>query len=75
MNKLYKYKERIEEIQEIEENEVVKDYRSGKMDPASDISRSDRFKKRSKKDGNESIISNLIQMRNIKAGVEYLRFT
>lgn len=39
LEQLYRYKQNIEELQEVEENEVIKDFRSGKLDPASEINK------------------------------------
>lgn len=75
IEQLYRYKEKSEEEQEAEESEVVKFYRSGKLDPATGIARFDKHKKRGNAQQSDTIISNLINQRNIKAGVEYLRFT
>ena len=75
LEQLYRYKERIEEQEEVEENEVVKDFREGKMDPAAEISKAENLRKKTKKNPSERIISNMISMRNLRAGVEYLKFT
>ena len=79
LEQLYRYKEKIEELQEIEINEVIKDYRSGKMDPASEVSRFEKSKKTKKSYGKndpaQNIIEKLNYQRNLKTGVEFLRFT
>lgn len=78
LEKLYRYKEKIEELQDIEENEVVKDFKSGKMDPASEVSRFEKNKSHKKnfgrKNPSDEILANLQQQRNLKSGVEFLRF-
>ena len=75
LEQLYRYKERIEEQEELEENEVVRDFREGKMDPAAEISKVENLRKKTKRNPNDRIIANMISMRNLRAGVEYLKFT
>jgi hypothetical protein len=57
---------------------VVNDFRSGKIDPSSEVSRFEKVKagKRNfgRKNPNDEILANLNQQRNLKAGVEFLRF-
>lgn len=45
------------------------------MDPSTEKSKADHLRKKGKRNVNDRIISNMISMRNIKAGVEYLKFT
>lgn len=48
------------------------------MDPASEVSRFEKFKhdknQNKRKNISDYIIANLIQQRNLRSGVEYLRF-
>ena len=43
LEQLYRYKVRSEEIHEIEIGEVIKEFKMGKMDPSSEVSRFERM--------------------------------
>ena len=45
------------------------------MDPATEISKVENLRKKTKRNPNDRIIANMISMRNLRAGVEYLKFT
>jgi hypothetical protein len=61
LEQLYKYKLKIEELEDIEELEVITDFKTGKMDPASEVSQFERARRsKGKKDVGRKIIQKLI---------------
>lgn len=48
---LFQYKERVKEEMEEEENEVSKEYRSGRMDPSSEVAKFEKGRRTKKKVG------------------------
>jgi len=83
LEQLYRYLEKTEEQQQMTEEEVIKEFKEGQMDPSSEVA---KFEKggRTKKGGgamrgnskrlSEIIIAKMQHQRNAEKGVEFLRF-
>lgn len=76
LEQLYRYKQNIEEIQEVEENEVIKDFRSGKLDPSSEINMMKKHKLGTKgtikNKISDEIISKMHQQKVLEKGIAWL---
>lgn len=76
LEQLYRYKQNIEEIQELEENEVIKDFRSGKLDPASEINKMKKHRHGTKgtikNKISDEILSKMHQQKVLEKGIAWL---
>eukprot|EP00347_Sterkiella_histriomuscorum_P004349 403360787 len=73
---LYSYKERVKEEMDEEENEVSKEYRSGRMDPSSEVAKFEKGRRVKKKVGKklemELKFKQIKEQKSIITGINYL---
>ncbi len=80
---LYRYLEKNEEQQQIIQEEVIKEFKEGQLDPSSEVARFEKLSKTKKgarsmrgnsKKLSEMIIAKMQHQKNAEKGVEFLRF-
>ena len=73
---LYKYKEKVKEEMDDEENEVSKEYRSGRMDPSREVAQFEKGRSVKKKIGKKRDIEERFKLikeqKSIITGINYL---